>query len=104
MTNEECKKLTELSTELTKAVDEKNIYMINLTIEKILHFYFKFFEQIGSTDATIPILIVALKKYLQGIESIVNGLDLQVADILADKFDFNTIEKKDTGYRYPVWL
>jgi hypothetical protein len=29
MTNEECKKLTELSTELTKAVDEKNIYMIN---------------------------------------------------------------------------
>lgn len=98
MTNEECKKLTELSTDLTRAVDEKNIYTINLTIEKILHFYFEFLEQIGSTDATIPILIVALRKYLQGIESSVNGLELQIADILAENFDFSTIEKNEIIY------
>lgn len=98
MTNEECKKLTELSTEFTKAVDEKNIYRINLITEEILHFYFEFLEQIGSTDATIPILIVALRKYLQGIESSVNGLELQIADILAENFDFNTIEKNEIMY------
>ena len=89
MTEQENRKLTELSITLAKACKE----VINETIPEIVQLYFRFLGGISITQLTHPMAIVAMRNFTKTLESMATKDDIEFADTIMENFDIIAVVK-----------
>ena len=93
MTEQENRKLTELSITLVKACKEDNNEVINETIPEIVQLYFRFLGGISITQLTHPMAIVAMRNFTKTLESMATKDDIEFADTIMENFDIIAVVK-----------
>lgn len=93
MTEQENRKLNELSITLAKACKEGNNEVINATIPEIVQLYFRFLGGISITQLTHSMAIVAMRNFTKTLESMATKDDIEFADAIMKKFDIIAIVK-----------
>ena len=93
MTEQENRKLTELSITLAKAYKEGNNEVINATIPEIVQLYFRFLGGISITQLTHPMAIVAMRNFTNTLESMATKDDIEFADTIMENFDIIAVVK-----------
>lgn len=93
MTDQEIRKLTELSITLVKACKEDNDEVINETISEIVETYFRFLRGVSISPLTRPMAIVAMRKFTKILESTATKNNLEFADEIMNGLDTVAIIK-----------
>ena len=93
MTEQENRKLNELSITLAKACKEGNNEVINATIPEIVQLYFRFLGGVSITPLTRPMAIVAMRNFTKTLDSTATKDDLEFADAIMKNFDIIAVVK-----------
>lgn len=93
MTEQENRKLNELSITLAKACKEDDNEVINETIPEIVQLYFRFLGGVSITPLTRPMTIVAMRNFTKTLESMATKDDIEFADAIMKNFDIIAVVK-----------